>query len=267
MTVYKHWRKRNTTSHFNPTSSEHHVPHRRNIVFTQKKLIPSSFRPKKGDPVTVHHYASKEKAEKPKIEEENNNIDAIAEMKTEMDRITSQLYQEFDQEKKEIYEKGIQEGIAKGQETERQANEALKTELNNAIQQFFVQKEHIYNHSKDGVIALALEVAKKVIHHQIQQTPEIIETILKDAIQKVTDNDKIVIIVNKEDIQYAKRFQEELQRQFKEFKDVKVIEDPNIQRGGCLIETDLGFVDATIQSKLTIIQEAFSRLSTQKNNG
>jgi flagellar biosynthesis/type III secretory pathway protein FliH len=46
-------------------------------------------------------------------------------------------------------------------------------------------------------------------------------------------------------------------------KSFSIIEDANIEPGGCIIETNLGFIDARIATKLKSIEEALQRVSSE----
>ena len=43
---------------------------------------------------------------------------------------------------------------------------------------------------------------------------------------------------------------------------ITIQQDSTIQQGGCIIETDLGFVDVTIQEKLNLITQTFKKLKS-----
>ena len=47
-------------------------------------------------------------------------------------------------------------------------------------------------------------------------------------------------------------------------RSFSIIEDANVEPGGCQIETNLGFVDARISTKLKSIEEAIQKFSSQE---
>ena len=47
-------------------------------------------------------------------------------------------------------------------------------------------------------------------------------------------------------------------------KSFSIIEDSNIEPGGCVIETNLGFIDARIATKLKSIEEALKKVSAEE---
>ena len=46
-------------------------------------------------------------------------------------------------------------------------------------------------------------------------------------------------------------------------KSLSIIEDSNIEPGGCIIETNLGFIDARISTKIKAIEEALEKTSEE----
>ena len=49
-------------------------------------------------------------------------------------------------------------------------------------------------------------------------------------------------------------------------KSFSILEDSGIEPGGCVIETNLGFIDAKISTKLKSIEEALRKVSTEEES-
>ena len=47
-------------------------------------------------------------------------------------------------------------------------------------------------------------------------------------------------------------------------KSFSILEDANVEPGGCIIETNLGFVDARISTKLKAIEEALLKVAPEE---
>ena len=101
-----------------------------------------------------------------------------------------------------------------------------------------------------------------MIQTQISASPEVLKHILKEALEKVTDKDSVIIRVNKSDLENVKLFKESFKKEFKDFKNIEIKADPDIESGGCVIETDLGFVDSSISTKLSLIEAALKTTQT-----
>lgn len=105
------------------------------------------------------------------------------------------------------------------------------------------------------VIETSKQISKKIITREIENQ-SIIETVLKNSLQKVIGANQILIKLNPNDYQSIVNsdFLPELENQFNK---VKFEEDEKIEKGGCLINTELGNVDSKI---LTMVNELIKKL-------
>jgi flagellar assembly protein FliH len=55
---------------------------------------------------------------------------------------------------------------------------------------------------------------------------------------------------------------DELIKMMESLKKVNIYEDSRVDRGGCIIETDVGAIDARISTQLDTIEEAIRNTST-----
>ena len=55
-------------------------------------------------------------------------------------------------------------------------------------------------------------------------------------------------------------FQPYLETRLIGVEKITIQQDPTVDQGGCIIETDLGFVDVTIKEKLNIISQTFKKV-------
>lgn len=105
------------------------------------------------------------------------------------------------------------------------------------------------------VIETSKQISKKIITREIENQ-SIIETVLKNSLQKVIGANQILIKLNPNDYQSIVNsdFLPELENQFNK---VKFEEDEKIEKGGCLINTELGNVDSKIS---TMVNELIKKL-------
>jgi flagellar assembly protein FliH len=107
-----------------------------------------------------------------------------------------------------------------------------------------------YDSSLDQIITdVSLSIAEKVIRHELEDKSDIIP-LVKDSVKKVLGANEITLKVNPEDI--SERLTEELNKSFEDgFAKIKIEKDERIEKGGCYIQTDIGSVDARLQTQLS----------------
>lgn len=171
---------------------------------------------------------------------------------------------------KEAYEKGFAQGERDGLEMGQKRIEAILHQFKNILLEIDQQRETLYHFYEKEMLQLVVSLSKKIIHHETSVNPEIILKTLQEAIQYLVDQKKVVIHLNPVDYQYLLTRSETSPLALGDQERVRVIEDPSITRGGCLLETPYGRIDATLESQFDEIvsliwEERESSLTQSKN--
>nr|HNI25959.1 FliH/SctL family protein [Leptospiraceae bacterium] len=75
-------------------------------------------------------------------------------------------------------------------------------------------------------------------------------------LKRIKDRDRVDIRVNFSDLEITTAHKDELIKLMESLRKVNIYEDSRIDRGGVIIETDVGAIDARISTQLKEIEEA-----------
>jgi len=156
---------------------------------------------------------------------------------------------------KAAYQKGFLQGEKTATEnSERKLESAMKhyAESISEIQGF---RSSLYKQVEREVVKLALAVAKKIVHREVRIDTEIIQTLVRVALGHVSEKSAVTICLNPEDYAYLLERREDLSRS--EGRDIAFLADKSIERGGCLIQTVCGDIDARVEEKFREVEQAF----------
>ena len=167
-------------------------------------------------------------------------------------RVISEAQSQAESIREEARETGRREGR---EEAGTRIEEALST-LNQAVK----ERKKIVKDAEGEILRLALKVAEQIIRSEVSMHRDVSLNIVSEAIGRVSDREQIIVRVNREDAEYLKRYKERLTGMLDGVKSFSIIEDSNIEPGGCIIETNLGFVDARISTKIRSIEEALNKV-------
>lgn len=189
-------------------------------------------------------HKSKEEAEKIIKEAEQKAKKIIEEAKKEEEKI--------EKLKEEAYQKGYKEGKEKGHE---EAYQETRDNIEQALNAIYEKTENIKDQYekeldllKPQLINIASKMAGKIINEKIKDTPDVINNIVEDVLQDLSNNHQhFVIKVNPEILPYLSK--NELKTSFPE-SDFKFNADENLQKGDCVINTNFGGKDAYLKDKL-----------------
>jgi flagellum-specific ATP synthase len=153
--------------------------------------------------------------------------------------IESQAYEEG-------YSRGNEEGLA-------QENGRTKPYLEIMGQAQSVLADHrriIQKASRREAVDIAVAMAERIIKHEIGNNPESTKKILSHALSIVSGQDHVRIRIHPQDEAIVRAIIENESGEGQFPGNVEIIEDRNLLRGGCLIDTDYGVVDARIDKQL-----------------
>jgi flagellar assembly protein FliH len=150
---------------------------------------------------------------------------------------------------KEAYEKGFDQGEKNGLELGHKRIETIVHQLNNLLAEIERQRVDLYKNYEEEMVRLVLTIAKKVLHHEVHIQEDVVAFALREAFQYVVDQKKVVVHLNPVDYQFLLAHRDQLPLGVEEGRGIRMIEDPAITRGGSLLETSFGDIDATIENQ------------------
>jgi len=112
------------------------------------------------------------------------------------------------------------------------------------------------NHA--DIVKLAVEIARKIVHHKVSQGDYDIQAIVEEALKRAPTRQDIVIRLNPEDLGPCQRYQQE--NPGSAFAELAFTADWSIGRGECLVETPKGIVKSFIEEHLVHISEALQKV-------
>ncbi len=147
------------------------------------------------------------------------------------------------------FKKGYDEGLSKGEADAKKELEKLKSDYIETIKKLSILRERVYKDAENDMVSIVKEAIKKVISANINNSEEFILNVLKDTINDNIESKKIIIRISPEDYRYLSDSKDELDKNFPG-REINLVKDPSITRGGCIIETDFGETDSTVETKL-----------------
>jgi len=104
------------------------------------------------------------------------------------------------------------------------------------------------------LLQLAMLVASKVAKAAIQEGRPVAEANLRRAIELTARRRDLKILLNPQDVARIEEFLPELRREFSDLEAVALEPDSSVGRGGVVVRTREGSVDATIAAQLEEIE-------------
>ena len=153
----------------------------------------------------------------------------------------------------QIKDAAYQEGYNQGLEKAKADLVALKSNIG----AFMSAEKKVFDAIAPDIIEISLDIARKIIKHEVQIDPQIVIDTVMEILKNIPKNEpQITIKVNTTQAQYVKdTLPEQLTLLGVESK-LNIVADDNITEGSCVVQTNNGVVDASIDAQIDIIQKA-----------
>jgi type III secretion protein L len=152
------------------------------------------------------------------------------------------------QKAKELKAKAKQEGFQEG--LEKFNDQMLYFERALRTVRLELQKQ---------IIPLALKAAKKIVGAQLELNPETIVEIVLQCLAPVLQNHRFTIYVNKADKEILEANKPKIKNILEQIQVLTIQERSDIAPGGCIIETESGIINATLDNQWRALEAAFEK--------
>lgn len=168
------------------------------------------------------------------------------------------LEQRVDAEKitKEAYEEGFKKGEADGYKKGLQE----ATGPVDDIKALFSGMDDLWNKmiraNEEKILKLIGLIVDKIVYGHVNMDADVVKKTVLDAFYLLTEPESAVIYVNSEDYENIEAVKDDFFKEITGLKQVSVIADSSISRGGCRIESESGEVDATLEARLETVKKS-----------
>ncbi len=171
----------------------------------------------------------------------------------------AQIVAAAEAEAEQIREQARLQGHAEGYEAGRAdaaaqcapAVQALATVLAEAQ----AERERVAEQMEESAVALALQIADKALTGAITAQPERVVDVVRGALRCLVDRERVTILVHPGDLQIVREAVDGLIQQLGGLDHLDVQEERRVQRGGAIVRSTTGEIDARIETKLDRARE------------
>ena len=194
---------------------------------------------------------------------------------TEADQIVKEaeqkaldLLQEAEIKRNEQMAQAYDEGYKKGNEAGFQDGnkEALRLvdRLHLIIDKTMDRRQEILDETEQQIVDLVLLMTRKVVKVISENQRTVVMNNIVQALRKVKGRGDVTIRVNLADVELTSEHTNDFIQAVENIKNISVVEDSSVDRGGCIVETDFGAIDARISSQLTELEQRILEISPIK---
>lgn len=163
--------------------------------------------------------------------------------------------------RKEGFEKGHEEGYQYGNE---EANR-LVMRLHSILEAVQNKRQDILDSTEQQIVELVILMTRKVVKIMSENQKSVVMANVLQALKKVKGRGEVTLRVNVEDLKLTSSHINDFIREIESVKNITVLEDSSVEKGGCIVETDFGAIDARVSSQLTELESKILEISPIKS--
>lgn len=111
------------------------------------------------------------------------------------------------------------------------------------------------------VMPISLKAAKKIVSSELALQPGAITDIVSNALKSVSQHKRIVIYVNRADLEILEHNKNKIKELFESLESLSIRERDDVEQGGCIIETEGGIINARLKDRWRNLESAFEALA------
>jgi flagellar assembly protein FliH len=159
------------------------------------------------------------------------------------------------------YEQGLAEGEARARAALEASLAALRGELADALRQFAAQREGYFQRVEGDVVQLALSIARKILHREVQMDPLLLTGIVRVALESLRDGTRVRLRAHPAEIALWRDY---FSRSADPSASPELLGDASLEPGSCVLETELGSTHISLETQLKEIEQGFADLLQQR---
>lgn len=165
----------------------------------------------------------------------------------------------------EAYQKGFEKGTAEGFEKGNAEVNRLIDRMHKVLESVMQRREEILQETESQIVELVILMARKVIKILSENQKNIVMANTLAALKKVKTRGKVILRVNIEDLKLTSAHVKEFIEHVENIEGITILEDSSVEKGGVIVETDFGAIDARISSQLTELENKILEISPLKS--
>lgn len=162
---------------------------------------------------------------------------------------------------------GFRSGHEEGYREGNQEAQRLVERIHKMIEAVQAKRQEILDGTEQQIVNLVILMAHKVVKIMSENQKSVIMSNVVQALKKVKGSGDVTLRVNLSDVKLTTEHINDFIHQVENIKNIFIVEDSSVDKGGCIVETDFGAIDARISSQLSELETQILNISPIKTVG
>ena len=187
------------------------------------------------------------------------------------DKINTQVLARLAEVQEKSYTEGYEIGLIEGTEKAFQEAKANLLERMTSLESMLKTIEDIKTKllitNEAEIIKLIFLTAKKIALRDLESNREAAYEIIRNVTGETQADERVIVRLSGEDLYFIETLQEKSGQKIEALERIKFVADESVKPGGCLIETEYGTVNATVEERVERVWQTLQSKIPQQNPG
>jgi flagellar biosynthesis/type III secretory pathway protein FliH len=171
----------------------------------------------------------------------------------EATRLLTEAQTQAAQIEQEAHEKGLAAARAQVDEEVQTASADLRGQFTRSLTELESLYTVITSRAERDLVKLALGIARKVVHREVTTDPDIVVTLARVALERLHPRAVATVLLHPDDFEYVNAQRQTLSST----GAVEIVADRAVGRGGCIVQSEHGDIDARIEQQFASLERGF----------
>jgi len=148
---------------------------------------------------------------------------------------------------REAFAQGLAQGERSGAAAAAARTEAVLQQLKQTIGELQTLRAEMIHKTERQVVRLSIAIARRIVHREISFDPELLGAMARVALDRLGDAATATIRLHPDDYAATAGASSDAGT---ESGAVRVVADPVVRRGGCLVQSEFGLIDVSADAQI-----------------
>lgn len=178
---------------------------------------------------------------------------------SEKDELLEQTYLKAQEILEENRQKGYEDGYQNGYEEGKNSSDELVDEANEYKRQYWEMREKAISDAENDFVQILELISEKLFKKQLEDE-NIILSIVKNGMENIGNCTSVIVRVSEDDFDVLEISRSRILAMFPLVEDMQIKMDYSLNRGDCIIDSDRGSVDVSVEMQIDQIKELINNL-------
>ncbi len=165
--------------------------------------------------------------------------------------------------RQQAYQEGYQKGREEGRQAEQARLQAAAQDLARSLESLDQLRVRILSAMEGEIVALVQSVCERCFLTPRAVSPESVRQVVSQAVTRLGEAERVEVRLSAGDLEVVKEFQPQLEEMIEGLKRLRLVADPELGPGDCVVSSATAMVDATLKTRRQRILEALEEMFHQ----